>query len=311
MRVCVAGDDSFFVLHGNCLFYYKSEELSEVIGVMWLEGCRVEEAPEVLEGLYGFTITTLGGREVKLMAETVEDRSEWVAAIRDCSFAKAAENIRAMQNQVEELRAASSRAKSDLAQAESARDVLQREFDALLQEHNTLKEQYEALLESKANKTSTSLVVRTLDVESLSGTDVDLTWCARAVVAQRSRSGCKPRRPGGARACAGDGPRHPAAGESRKRDAFVRRQQPADFSHVLRLHLCQCRGILPRTLPVWANEALAGKGSAARIWVGSWNMGANEPFAGMDRGRAPKLLRNFVPYVLLLSKACVALNQNC
>jgi hypothetical protein len=35
-------------------------------------------------------------------------------------------------------------------------------------------------------------------------------------------------------------------------------------------------------------------------------MGANEPFAGMDRGRAPKLLRNFVPYVLLRSRGRIA-----
>lgn len=158
-RGCAVGDGRFFVLHGNCLFYYKSEDPSEVIGVMWLEGSKVEEAPEVLEGLYGFTITTLGGREVKLMAETVEERAEWVAAIRDCSLDKTAEKLRTLQSQVDELRAINARAKSDLAQAESARDVLQREFEALLQEHDKLKEQYEALLESKSNRASSSLVV--------------------------------------------------------------------------------------------------------------------------------------------------------
>jgi len=64
--------------------------------------------------------------------------------------------------------------------------------------------------------------------------------------------------------------------------------------------LLRSRGVMPKQSPMWASQLAGGVEEGempglVRIWVGSWNMGATDPFDEVDRGRAPKILRSFVP----------------
>ena len=67
-----------------------------------------------------------------------------------------------------------------------------------------------------------------------------------------------------------------------------------------RLMLLRSRGITPKVLPLWALSEQPRGGVTefidhVKIWTGTWNLGSSEPFAGMDRQRAQRLLQPFVP----------------
>jgi len=64
--------------------------------------------------------------------------------------------------------------------------------------------------------------------------------------------------------------------------------------------LMRSRGVTPKVLPLWALSEQSRAGVAdmpekVRIWTGTWNLGSCEPFAGMEKTRAQRLLQPFVP----------------
>lgn len=64
--------------------------------------------------------------------------------------------------------------------------------------------------------------------------------------------------------------------------------------------LLKSRGITPKEMPLWALSEQPRGGvqdmpESIKIWTGTWNLGSNEPFAGMDKARAQRLLQPFVP----------------
>lgn len=61
-----------------------------------------------------------------------------------------------------------------------------------------------------------------------------------------------------------------------------------------RLMLLQSKGITPRSLPAWASNHRDDKAEMIKIWTGTWNLGASDPFAGMERQRAHRLINPFV-----------------
>jgi hypothetical protein len=67
-----------------------------------------------------------------------------------------------------------------------------------------------------------------------------------------------------------------------------------------RLLLLKSRGITPKSMPQWALHEAPRKGvtepmKKLRLWTGTWNVGGKEPFAGMEKERAKRLLQPFVP----------------
>lgn len=67
-----------------------------------------------------------------------------------------------------------------------------------------------------------------------------------------------------------------------------------------RLFLLKAKGIVPKPLPIWAmkdpeREGISYCPEILKIWVGSWNLGGADPFAGMEKNRAVRLLQPFVP----------------
>ena len=64
--------------------------------------------------------------------------------------------------------------------------------------------------------------------------------------------------------------------------------------------LLKSRGITPKEIPLWAlseqpRGGVADMPEKIRIWTGTWNLGSSEPFAGMDKNRAQRLLQPLVP----------------
>eukprot|EP01035_Chromulina_nebulosa_P020100 gene20100-26097_t len=56
-------------------------------------------------------------------------------------------------------------------------------------------------------------------------------------------------------------------------------------------------GIQPKTLPVWADSRSTLKSNSIdviKIWIGTWNLGANDPFVGVDRDRAHRQLSPYI-----------------
>lgn len=64
-----------------------------------------------------------------------------------------------------------------------------------------------------------------------------------------------------------------------------------------RLLLLKSRGVTPKRLPQWATteDSLEDLQKLVKVWVGSWNLQGHEPFSGMERDRAKRLLKAFIP----------------
>eukprot|EP00981_Chlorochromonas_danica_P001922 scaffold398_cov177-Ochromonas_danica.AAC.21 len=64
-----------------------------------------------------------------------------------------------------------------------------------------------------------------------------------------------------------------------------------------RLLLLKSRGVTPKRLPQWATteDSLEDLQKLVKVWVGSWNLQGHEPFAAMERDRAKRLLKTFIP----------------
>ncbi len=78
----------------------------------------------------------------------------------------------------------------------------------------------------------------------------------------------------------------------------LKRQMKSSESE--RLLLLKSRGITPKCLPLWALSENPREGvqeiiDKIKIWTGTWNLGSNEPFAGMDKSRAQRLLQPLIP----------------
>lgn len=84
--------------------------------------------------------------------------------------------------------------------------------------------------------------------------------------------------------------------ENEKEDV-IRQMKSLDSERLL---LLKSRGITPKTLPAWALQERPRKGveepmKYLKIWAGTWNLSGKEPFAGMQKDRAKRLLQPFVP----------------
>jgi hypothetical protein len=84
--------------------------------------------------------------------------------------------------------------------------------------------------------------------------------------------------------------------ENEKED-LIRQMKSVDSERLL---LLKSRGITPKTLPAWALQERPRKGVSEplkflKIWAGTWNLSGKEPFAGMQKDRAKRLLQPFVP----------------
>lgn len=78
------------VLRGNLLFYSANQGDREPLGVIILEGCRVELAEEETE-VFAFKIMfhgdgKVGGRTYSLGTQTMEDLEAWMKLIACASF---------------------------------------------------------------------------------------------------------------------------------------------------------------------------------------------------------------------------------
>eukprot|EP01034_Spumella_vulgaris_P021629 gene21629-27668_t len=78
----------------------------------------------------------------------------------------------------------------------------------------------------------------------------------------------------------------------------LKRQMKSSESE--RLLLLKSRGITPKCLPLWALSENPREGvkeivDKIKFWTGTWNLGSSEPFAGMDKARAQRLLQPFIP----------------
>lgn len=68
-----------------------------------------------------------------------------------------------------------------------------------------------------------------------------------------------------------------------------------------RLLLLKSRGITPKSVPQWALQQESSRRGvleplkSIKIWTGTWSLGGKEPFAGMEKERAKRLLQPFVP----------------
>lgn len=109
----------YFVLDGIFLIYYESEDPASVIGLIVLEG----SSARVTGKDNGFVLTTCSGREINLVAESVQDRDGWVGDLQHASMqatrAKIGDLERQLATQVRQTTEVL-RQKTDLEQANAA-----------------------------------------------------------------------------------------------------------------------------------------------------------------------------------------------
>ena len=77
----------YFLLIQNCMFYYESEGLEKLVGMIFIEGATIQEidTPSGQQGS-ALVITTLGNRPYTLIAPDAEERQKWIDAVRQAQF---------------------------------------------------------------------------------------------------------------------------------------------------------------------------------------------------------------------------------
>uniref|UniRef100_A0A8C5MLX4 Sesquipedalian n=1 Tax=Leptobrachium leishanense TaxID=445787 RepID=A0A8C5MLX4_9ANUR len=76
----------WFVLKGNLLFYYDHEESKEPLGVIILEGCRVELCESTEEYAFAITFEHVKSRAYMLAADSQRSMESWVKALTKANF---------------------------------------------------------------------------------------------------------------------------------------------------------------------------------------------------------------------------------
>ncbi|XP_013918375.1 PREDICTED: sesquipedalian-1-like [Thamnophis sirtalis] len=96
----------WFVLRGNMLFYFEERESREPVGVIILEGCRVELCQDSEEFAFAIRFDGPKSRTYVLAAENQAALERWVKALSRASFDYLRLVVRELEKQLEEMQAA-------------------------------------------------------------------------------------------------------------------------------------------------------------------------------------------------------------
>ena len=254
----------WFVLDQNCLFYYASQDLATVVGMIWVEDCTCEVAADARgsgssrltqssnESEGTFRINTVGSRQYVLSAADEAERDAWMETLRGSQFAVVHNEAR---------RRAASAAQHLQRYESSSVQLTQSRDDALLQFEEA--QAAVAAADERAAAAEAALEAEraaAADVASSAAEALELLEAEKALLAAK----------------------------------VARTQGERDL-------LRRVRGL--RALPPAATTAATDPGlqgsvdqgfappAPLRLWVGSWNLGAAEPFEP-GSGAGPRLLRN-------------------
>ena len=103
----------YCVLKGNLLFYHEkrpdsSSGTSSPLGVIFLEGCRIEvDDCELPSGCFGFKIAFNQGRTYNFAAATHDDLESWVKYLTQSSYQCLRLTFLELQRQLKELKSTS------------------------------------------------------------------------------------------------------------------------------------------------------------------------------------------------------------
>ncbi|XP_063820444.1 sesquipedalian-1 [Pseudophryne corroboree] len=93
----------WFVLKGNMLFYYDSEDSKEPVGVIILEGCRVELCESTEEFAFAIRFGYAKSRAYILAADSQSTMESWVKALSRANFEYIRLVVKDLQEQLTEL----------------------------------------------------------------------------------------------------------------------------------------------------------------------------------------------------------------
>ncbi|XP_069820083.1 sesquipedalian-1 [Dendropsophus ebraccatus] len=94
----------WFVLKGNMLFYYESQESKEPVGVIILEGCRVELCESTEEYAFAIRFGYSKSRAYILAADSHSTMESWVKALSRANFEYIRLVVKELQQQLQEMR---------------------------------------------------------------------------------------------------------------------------------------------------------------------------------------------------------------
>ncbi|XP_072271965.1 sesquipedalian-1 [Pyxicephalus adspersus] len=94
----------WFVLKGNMLFYYDSEESKEPLGVIILEGCRVELCESTEEFAFAIKFGYAKSRAYILAADSHSTMESWVKALSRANFEYIRLVVKELQEQLVEIK---------------------------------------------------------------------------------------------------------------------------------------------------------------------------------------------------------------
>ncbi|CAH2295902.1 Hypothetical predicted protein [Pelobates cultripes] len=93
----------WFVLKGNMLFYYDNEESKEPVGVIILEGCRVELCESTEEYAFAIKFECTKSRAYILAADCQSSMESWVKALTKANFEYIRLVVKELQKQLAEV----------------------------------------------------------------------------------------------------------------------------------------------------------------------------------------------------------------
>ncbi|CAI9552955.1 unnamed protein product [Staurois parvus] len=94
----------WFVLKGNMLFYYDTEERKEPLGVIILEGCRVELCESTEEFAFAIKFGCAKSRAYILAADSHSTMESWVKALSRANFEYIRLVVKELQEQLAEMK---------------------------------------------------------------------------------------------------------------------------------------------------------------------------------------------------------------
>lgn len=94
----------WFVLKGNMLFYYDSEDSKEPLGVIILEGCRVELCESTEEFAFAIKFGYAKSRAYVLAADSQSTMESWVKALSRANFEYIRLVVKELQEQLVEMK---------------------------------------------------------------------------------------------------------------------------------------------------------------------------------------------------------------
>ncbi|XP_075424275.1 sesquipedalian-1 [Ascaphus truei] len=93
----------WFVLKGNMLFYFDNEESKEPVGVIILEGCRVELCEATEEFAFAIKFACTKSRAYVLATDSQRAMESWVKALSRANFEYIRLVVNELQKQLEEV----------------------------------------------------------------------------------------------------------------------------------------------------------------------------------------------------------------